>query len=77
MNKPVECIRCHTQMEVGFVPDGTHSGFTTQNWTPGTPKPSFWMGLKLEKDKQFPIATLRCPACGYLESYAVRQDCPE
>jgi hypothetical protein len=48
MNEPVECIRCHAKMEVGHVPDNTHSGFQLQNWYPGQPEPSFWMGLKLK-----------------------------
>ena len=71
MNEPVECIRCQTQMEPGFVPDNTHAGFQTQNWYPGKAEPSFWMGLKLKKDSLVPITTLRCPKCGHLESYAV------
>lgn len=71
MNEPVECLRCRTQMEVGFLPDGNHSGFQQQNWSPGEPTPSFWMGLKLEADSLVAVKTLRCPKCGYLESYAV------
>jgi len=70
MNKQVECIRCHAQMEPGFLPDGTHSGFTQQKWAPGTPQPSFWMGLKLNDAEVVPVVTYRCPSCGYLESYA-------
>ncbi len=73
MDEPVECIRCHTQMEVGFVPDGSHSGFQQQNWSPGEPQPSFWMGLKFKKGSLVPVTTLRCPKCGYLESYAMPQ----
>ncbi len=68
--KPVECIRCHAEMAVGFVPDGTNAGFAQQKWVPGEPEPSFWMGLKMEKDEVVPVVTLRCPNCGYLESYA-------
>src|ERR1700730_7967663 len=73
MNKAVECIRCHAQMEVGYVLDATHSGYQQQNWSPGEPKPSFWMGLKLAKDQVLPVTTLKCPSCGYLESYAIPQ----
>jgi hypothetical protein len=71
MNKPVDCLRCHAQMVVGYVADGTHSGFAQQNWSPGEPIPSFWMGLKMKKDEIVPVITLRCPRCGYLESYAI------
>jgi hypothetical protein len=73
MSKAVECIRCHAQMEVGYMLDATHSGYQQQNWSPGEPKPSFWMGLKLAKDQVLPVTTLKCPRCGYLESYAIPQ----
>jgi hypothetical protein len=71
MNKPVECIRCHAQMVVGFVADGTHAGFAQQYWVPGQPRRSFWTGVKMEKDQIVPVLTFRCPNCGYLESYAI------
>jgi hypothetical protein len=71
MNQAVQCLRCHAQMETGFVPDNTHSGFQEQKWSPGEPEPSFWMGMKLNKDSVIPVRTLRCPKCGYLESYAI------
>jgi hypothetical protein len=73
MSKAVECSRCHAQMEVGYVVDANHSGYQQQNWSAGEPEPSFWMGLKLAKDQIVPVTTLRCPKCGYLESYAIRQ----
>ena len=71
MSKAVECIRCHAQMEVGFLLDGTQAGFQQQKWAPGEPQPSFWTGLKLEADSVIPVTALRCPMCGRLESYAV------
>ena len=77
MSKTVECIRCHVPMERGFVIDGRHEGFAKQQWYSGEPKPSFWMGLKLEKDKIISVTTWRCPLCGYLESYAIRQQTPQ
>jgi hypothetical protein len=70
VNKPVECIRCHVQMAIGFVPDGTHAGFAQQNWLPGEPEPGFWTGIKMKKNQAVPVLTFRCPNCGYLESYA-------
>jgi hypothetical protein len=77
MNQTLECLRCHTKMEAGFVPANTHAGFQEQNWCPGEPEPSFWMGMKLEKDSIIPIRTLRCPKCGYLESYAIPRSTSE
>jgi hypothetical protein len=71
MNRPVECLRCHTRMAPGFLLDASQRGYDQQRWTEGAPEPSFWMGLKLKKDSVFPVATFRCPTCGYLESYAI------
>lgn len=72
MKQPVECIKCHAHMESGYIADGTQAGYRQENWTPGPPKPSFWFGLKLDADQSIPVTTLRCPKCGYLESYASR-----
>ena len=74
MKQPVECIRCHAHMEDGYVPDYREGRFSQQSWWPGKPTKSFWMGLKLAKDQKdqvTPVTTLRCPKCGYLESYAI------
>jgi hypothetical protein len=73
MKVPLECIRCHAHMESGWVADKTQAGLMQQNWSAGEPQPSFWMGLKAEKDQVVPVTTLRCPNCGYLESYATTQ----
>ena len=61
-------------MELGFVADNTEYGFRQQNWWPGEPQKSFWTGLKIEQDQVIPVTTLRCPKCGYLESYALRKN---
>lgn len=74
MTKAVECIRCHAPMEPGFVPDYTENRYSRQNWWPGEPQKSFWTGFKIERDQVIPVTTFRCSKCGYLESYALRQD---
>jgi len=70
MNQPVQCLRCKTQMESGFVADLTYGGYQQQNWSAGEPKLSIWTGLKVKKDQTVSVVTFRCPNCGYLESYA-------
>jgi hypothetical protein len=60
-------------MESGWVADKTHTGLSQQNWSAGEPQPSFWTGLKVETNQVVPVTTLRCPNCGYLESYAIGQ----
>ena len=78
MNKAVECIRCHVLMEKGFIPDIGHGGYSQQRWCPGEPTSGFWTGLKVKRRESIPVAaTLRCPRCGYLESYAVADDSSE
>ena len=74
MNTQVECAECHVRMEVGYA-FYFHGGggYAQQNWYPGKPKSSFWTGLAVRKDQSVPITTLRCPNCGYLESYAIKQ----
>ena len=76
MNQAVQCLRCHTQMELGYVPDMKEGGFSQQNWHPGQPKKSFWTGLKMNRDQLVPVTTFRCPKCGYLESYALSRIAP-
>jgi hypothetical protein len=70
-NQPVDCLRCHAHMKEGFVADFTHAGIAQQTWSPGAPTRSFWTGIKVEEDQAVPAFTLRCPNCGYLESYAI------
>ena len=70
MNKLIKCLRCHTQMEPGFVADATYGGNVQEKWGPGVPEVTFWTGLKTEKKKLLPVTTMRCPSCGALESYA-------
>jgi hypothetical protein len=69
--QPLECIRCHMQMELGYLVDTTGDGLRQQRWCPGAPERSFWIGLKVKKGTAVPVVTHRCPNCGYLESYAV------
>ncbi len=71
MAASVNCLRCHAQMEPGFIADVTHGGYAQENWSQGEPQSSFWRGLKVDRSHSIPVTTLRCPKCGYLESYAV------
>jgi hypothetical protein len=57
------CLRCGEPMEEGFTCD-TAGGQSV--WIAGLPG----KGLKLKKPIPLLVTTLRCPKCGYLESYA-------
>lgn len=69
MNSP-NCIKCRTPMEPGFLLDNTHGGKTQSAWIEGEAVKSFWTGLDVKGRQKIPVATFRCPQCGYLESYA-------
>ena len=66
------CAKCRTTMEPGFVVDHTYGATAQSEWVEGVPEPSFWTGLKIRGRDRLPVVTFRCPACGYLESYASR-----
>ena len=60
-------------MESGFVIDRVGHDVTSAvapEWAEGVPKRSFWRGLNLAGRERHAVVTYRCPACGYLESYA-------
>jgi len=65
-----DCPKCGTPMEPGFVLDQTYGGIAQSAWVDGLPERSFWTGVKLKGHHRLPVTTYRCPACGYLESYA-------
>jgi len=70
----MECLRCQSEMELGFVGDATHNHYVrwirAPVWYAGPLEWSFWGGLKLSKRRQIFVQTMRCVGCGYLESYA-------
>ncbi|HEX5178530.1 MAG TPA: hypothetical protein VFW04_04320 [Gemmatimonadaceae bacterium] len=68
MDAPIECLRCHTPMEPGFVADRTYGGWVEERWAPGRPDLHWW-GMA-EPTGRLPVTTLRCPRCGALESFA-------
>lgn len=70
MSEQIECIRCRSQMELGYIADLT---VAQQNWAPGEPKSGHFKSLKVKKSEFVPVTTLRCPNCGYLESYAIKR----
>jgi len=57
-------------MEEGFIKDESQSAVYPSKWVEGAPEKSAWTGTKTRGKKVVQIATYRCAACGYLESYA-------
>jgi len=68
----LDCMRCHSPMEKGFLADASHGGVYQARWCRGEASPN-WFGAEV-KMQQFESAvttvSYRCPKCGLLESYA-------
>jgi len=69
MPHAIQCPKCKTAMEEGFVLDRNYARVEVSTWAKGAPAKG-WFGASLRGVRQYPIQTYRCPACGYLESYA-------
>lgn len=71
MARSLECPKCKSGMEQGFVLDQRHALVRlVSHWAAGAPVKAFFGHTKLPEQKPVPIGTWRCTSCGYLESYA-------
>ncbi len=61
------CPKCNGAMENGFIVDRGHSGSYISTWVQGTPKED---SGSVNTEPGSPVVTMRCKACGFLESYA-------
>ena len=72
---PARCPKCSTSMEEGFLMDRSHrSSGKPSEWIEGKPERSFWFGTKTRGKSRIRVATYRCGRCGYLESFAPREE---
>lgn len=69
----LNCPKCSSQMEEGFIVDFGYANIQPSNWVEGEPVKSFWHGTKIHDKKQYSITTYRCVRCGFLESYAIEE----
>ena len=66
------CPKCGGEMDEGFRIDKGHAGCVMpEQWMPGAPQTSFWLGTKADPAKLRKVMTFCCRECGFLESYAV------
>ena len=76
MKDPHLCSRCQTAMERGFVAEEGVTGHLVARWCAGQPTKGVLGGMGEVDSKQhregIPIASLRCPKCGFLEFFAQR-----
>jgi hypothetical protein len=65
------CPKCGGEMIRGFVVDHNMGAATVGLWVPGEPIHTHWGGgVRVARDHSIPVATFRCVACGFLQSYA-------
>ena len=70
----IQCAKCGGVMEEGFIPDyGDHAYVRPVKWVEGKPEKSFWTGTKVGDRREAEISVYRCPACGYVEFYAIEE----
>ena len=69
MSEPI-CSKCQGAMKEGFVPDSSYAALLRSAWVEGKPEKNLLGSLKVKGKRTFPILTLRCDMCGFLESYA-------
>ncbi len=69
-----DCPKCGGATVEGFVIDhGDYGSTSVSTWQGGAPRKSFWAGLKTDEKEQVAVQTWRCPRCGFLESYALKE----
>lgn len=69
--KALNCPKCGAGMEEGVILELGHlNAAMTEKWVEGQPKSSWWGGVKTTGKRTREVATWRCAACGFLESYA-------
>ena len=70
----VNCAKCGTAMELGYVPDRNLGWYDPPKWFPGPLRIAALRGVAKSKSTPLYVVSYRCPACGYLESYAFKDD---
>jgi predicted nucleic-acid-binding Zn-ribbon protein len=76
MSEIKRCKNCQTEMEQGYIPDGSHRGSVKSVWLKGEAIVEEYKGKKSDilhipnKNEGKDIITFRCPQCGLLEFYA-------
>jgi hypothetical protein len=62
------CPKCDGEMECGIILDHSYTELRSQQWKKGLP-------IHEERFRDlFDVRTFKCSSCGYLESYAVKQE---
>ncbi len=72
--KTTSCNKCHTAMEVGYVPDRSYGPTLLPTWYSGVPENAgFWKSSGIRRvlyQDGVPLTAYRCPKCSHVELYA-------
>ena len=75
MNSRIECLRCRTVMEPGFILDRGHGNAAANvtTWFSGLPDRNWWGGIRTKGLEKVPLARHLCKKCGYVEFRATEK----
>ena len=78
MVEPTSCAKCGSEMELGYLLDLSHGTVVRQRWTPAPLQRGWLSGIKHRAWwKGYIVRTYCCKQCGFLESYAIREESKE
>lgn len=74
------CADCSETLEIGFIPDATIGPVKQSHWHPGAAVHERFVGLeaydkrgvKTDWEQAVPVTAYRCPRCGLVKIYALR-----
>ena len=70
----IQCVKCNTTMEPGYIPDRNMGWYDPRKWFPGDLSLTSLKGVAKNKATPIPVISHRCPNCGYIESYALKEE---
>ena len=66
-----KCLRCGSEMALGFLKDGQHGNVDVARWIEGEVRRGFFGGVKMPPHRdQLPVQAYRCRKCGWLDLFA-------
>ncbi|MFL6467378.1 MAG: hypothetical protein ACJ72Z_05420 [Pyrinomonadaceae bacterium] len=76
MDDALPCSKCGGKMRRGFIAEKTDHHTMIASWVDGEPVNAEIFGLRgvnvdVRNRNQFPVRSLRCDQCGFLELYAI------
>ena len=77
--KPMNCLMCKTEMEIGYVQDKSRNLCYQTQWLSGVPETKVVFGVKCgiwHRNDGISMIAYRCPSCGTVELNAPQAATP-